>query len=92
MCDDSWDTADAQVVCRQLGYSTSNATAFNNAYFGQGTGPIYIDDVTCIGTESSLFICHYNSFHNCSHDEDAGVRCRKSDHILNQQSFIIMII
>ena len=76
MCDDSWDTTDAQVVCRQLGYSTSNATAaFNSAYFGQGTGPIYMDDVSCVGTESSVIRCSYNSMHNCTHLSDAGVRC-----------------
>ena len=83
VCDDYWGTADAQVVCRQLGYSTSNVTAFFSAYFGQGIGPIHLDDVSCAGTESSLFSCSYNSFHNCGHYEDAGVRCGsgKSHHL-----------
>ena len=82
VCDDYWDTADAQVVCRQLGYSTNNITALN-AYFGQGTGPIYLDDVSCVGTESSLLSCSYTSNHNCGHHEDAGVRCgsSKSHHL-----------
>ena len=75
MCDDSWGTADAQVACRQLGYSTDNAIAFLRAYFGEGTGSIYLDDVMCTGTESSLFSCSYTSNHNCGHHEDAGVRC-----------------
>ena len=75
MCDDYWDTADAQVVCRQLGYPTSNVTIFTEAYFGQGIGPIHLDDVSCAGTESSLFICSYTIFHDCAHSEDAGIRC-----------------
>ena len=75
MCDDYWGTADARVVCRQLGYSTSYARAYGNAYFGQGTGSIYLDNVACVGTESSLFSCGYSSYHNCGHSEDAGVRC-----------------
>ena len=78
VCDDFWDTADAQVVCRQLGYSTYNATALSRAYFGEGTGSIHLDDVSCTGTESSLFSCSYNSNHNCGHHEDAGVRCSNS--------------
>ena len=78
VCDDSWDTADAQVACRQLGYSTYSATAYRNAYFGEGTGFIYLDDVSCTGTESSLFSCSYTSNHNCGHHEDAGVRCGRS--------------
>ena len=77
MCDDSWGTADAQVVCRQLGYSTYNAAAFDGAHFGQGTGPIVLNDVSCIGTESFLLSCRYDSYHNCFHHEDAGVRCGK---------------
>ena len=75
VCDDFWGTADAQVVCRQLGYSTENSIPFTNAYFGQGTGPIHLDDVSCVGTESSLFNCIYVRNHNCDHSDDAGIRC-----------------
>ena len=80
VCDDFWETADAQVVCRQLGYSTYNVEKFTKAHFGQGNGSIYMDDVSCVGTESSLFSCiytHYTSdYFNCEdHSEDAGVRC-----------------
>ena len=81
MCDDYWDTADAQVVCRQLGYPTNNAIAFTGAKFSQGSGPIYMDNVLCAGTESSLFSCRYTSYyHDCSHLKDAGVKCASSKY------------
>ena len=41
------------------------------------TGPIHMDNVFCVGTESALFECSHNGFdnHNCIHREDAGVVC-----------------
>ena len=51
--------------------------AVHNAYFGEGTGPILLDDVECEGTEPGLGACEFRQpgAHDCGHDEDAGVLC-----------------
>ena len=77
VCDDGWDDTDAGVVCRQLGFGSSG-TAIGSAGFGQGSGSIWLDSVTCTGSESALSSCGHlgiNVTRSYSHAEDAGVRC-----------------
>ena len=77
VCDNGWDDTDADVVCRQLGFGSSG-TANGSASFGQGSGPILLDSVTCSGSESTLASCGHlgvNVTRSCSHSKDAGVRC-----------------
>jgi len=80
VCDDFWDTTDANVACRQLGFSPTGAIPFSRAQFGEGTGPIHLLNAQCIGNEDSLSNCIPNAINirNCSHSEDAGVRCLSS--------------
>jgi len=52
------------------------AQSFSFAFFGQGTGPIHIDNVQCAGTEARLLDCPLLTIDNCVHAEDAGVRCQ----------------
>ena len=76
VCDDYWDYKDSAVVCRQLGFDGASAT-MTKAYYGQGSGPILLDDVRCTGNESYIGECSHNGWkvHDCSHSEDVGVDC-----------------
>ncbi|XP_030832919.1 scavenger receptor cysteine-rich domain-containing group B protein [Strongylocentrotus purpuratus] len=80
VCDDSWDDLDASVVCRQLGYSGNGGVARSGGIYGQGSDPIYLDNVGCAGSESRLIDCSKSEWgdHNCIHSEDAGVQCEDS--------------
>ncbi|KAM9355033.1 HHIP-like protein 1 [Pholidichthys leucotaenia] len=77
VCDDLWGLANADVVCRQLGFRHA-LKAVKNSEFGEGENlPILLDDVQCDGAESTLLDCRHAGVgtHNCAHYEDAGVIC-----------------
>ncbi|XP_042649468.1 LOW QUALITY PROTEIN: antigen WC1.1-like [Tyto alba] len=85
VCDDSWDMQDAEVACRQLGCGPA-VSALHEAAFGMGTGPIWLEQVECRGTEPSLQDCWARPGDSgaCRHKEDAAVRC--SDPTRGHQS------
>ena len=76
VCDDSWDLADAEVVCRQLGCSRAVGTLVGAA-FKPGSGSVWLDEVGCRGSEASLWGCPAElwGLGDCGHKEDMGVRC-----------------
>nr|XP_011758341.1 scavenger receptor cysteine-rich domain-containing group B protein [Macaca nemestrina] len=76
VCDDDWDVVDANVVCRQLGCGLALPVPRPLA-FGQGRGPILLDNVECRGQEAALSECGSRGWgvHNCFHYEDVAVLC-----------------
>ncbi|XP_021357928.1 fibrocystin-L-like [Mizuhopecten yessoensis] len=67
----------ADVVCKQLGSTSDVRHIKPYAYFGAGTGPIWMNNVRCTGTEISLDKCVFNGWgnHNCDHHYDLSVIC-----------------
>ena len=69
-------------------------TALSFAHFGEGSGPIWLDEVSCTGLESELLECPHNRIgnHNCYHSEDASVRCSVSGKINIYLIWIVVLI
>ncbi|KAM9842659.1 lysyl oxidase homolog 3B isoform 2-T2 [Aulostomus maculatus] len=76
VCDDRWSLQSASVVCRELGFGSAKE-ALTGARMGQGMGPIYMNEVKCLGQERSIWNCPFKniSSEDCQHTEDAAVRC-----------------
>ena len=83
VCDSGFGEDEAEVVCRQLdsqfGYAHDGSTPFRGAAFGEGVGPIFLDNLGCSGNEGELSACPIfglMGFHQCDHSMDAGVMCK----------------
>ncbi|XP_051546839.1 deleted in malignant brain tumors 1 protein-like isoform X3 [Myxocyprinus asiaticus] len=76
VCHYNWDLTDAAVVCREMDCGEA-LRAVGYAYFGPGSGLIWMGNVSCSGPESTLKTCVSRGWgvHSCDHRFDAGVIC-----------------
>ena len=56
---------------------TSGSIAYRGAFFGGGSGPIFLEKLNCRSTSATLLDCARPPFgvHSCDHSMDAGVTC-----------------
>ena len=85
VCSETWDSVDAMIVCRMLGFKpliTSVMAIKVGSQFGSASQltPIWLSNIQCTGTESSLNSCPQATvgLHTCvtGHTQDAGVYCQ----------------
>lgn len=83
VCDDRFDLADGDVICRMLGYSHALETRGAFIFYDfpdisdAQSGPIWIDDLTCNGDERTIEDCSFPGWgiNDCSHYEDVSLIC-----------------
>ena len=86
VCDDGFTHSAARVVCLMLAYDYSGRAVGNR--YGAGSGPIWLDDVDCNGTETDIRDCRHRGWgrHNCEHSQDVSVSCDTSVRLVGGPS------
>lgn len=81
MCDDIWNKQLSAVVCRSLGFTWNTSESY---CCGLGSGPIWLDNVNCTGSEERIEDCTHNGWgiSNCGHGEDVSVSCLPSNDVV----------
>nr|XP_034333604.1 scavenger receptor cysteine-rich type 1 protein M130-like isoform X7 [Crassostrea gigas] len=77
VCSSEWDTMDASVVCKVMGFKYG--VVITSGLFGLGGGPVQMTNVSCDGSESSIFGCLYNRTKECPTNQTAGVVCTNAN-------------
>ena len=78
VCDDYFQLQEAEVACKQMGFT--GAEELVQGWWWTSSKPIWLDDVDCNGTETSLSQCSSRGWgvHNCDHSEDVRMRCTEA--------------
>ena len=79
ICDWLWDSRDAKVFCRKLGYE--DGLEVTGARYGHVDGPLWFTRVSCEGNESTVLQCRHTGFNSSDGMEGvyAGL-CRSRSH------------
>ena len=87
----NWDINDATVVCRQLGYSAGAEVALKNGVYGLVSGPVWITNLQCTGSESNVVECVHDGLGNKTEwqrrDNIASVICKDSSFTNGKKHF-----
>ena len=77
VCNNSFSSSDAEVVCTQLGYKFNGSSVLIASETPIGSGPIFLDRVSCKGAEKRVMDCQQApvGLHTCTHQQDIGVKC-----------------
>ena len=77
ICNNSFGTSDATVVCRQLRYHFSRSQVIPTSNFSQASDPIFPDELACTGNENTVEDCGGSApgLYTCIHAEDTAIRC-----------------
>lgn len=78
VCDDNFGITDANVACRQLGYTGAHSVSPSTPNVFTISYPILLDDVSCLGNEPALGYCNHRNWSktDCTHAEDVYIVCR----------------
>ena len=87
ICQNFWDSKEARVVCRQLGYESQSAVAM--LAYGRGSDLIHQTYSECNGDEYSLLHCQTCTTcgidaQTCQHSSNVGVSCFPNGDYLNE--------
>jgi len=92
ICHNGWDFADANVVCRALGYPGANNFTIRS-HFGLATTFFRLTNFECRGHENNLLECsHSDEPEGCGTDTVAGVFCVGSSQEVSGEGEFLGII
>ena len=74
VCDQHWDKLDADVVCRELGFTKATLVYSGSS---KEDGTTWMNNLQCNGNEKSLVMCFHEGWksHSCKIGQLAGVVC-----------------
>ncbi|WAR22474.1 SVEP1-like protein, partial [Mya arenaria] len=60
-------------------HSSPAQAVYLNGEYGAGTGPIFVDDLSCDSSDTHINNCSYVTYDDCLHLHDVGVKCTRCD-------------
>ncbi|XP_052772238.1 uncharacterized protein LOC128211461 isoform X1 [Mya arenaria] len=78
ICKNGFGIKEADVICNMFGFPPAQAVYLNGEY-SAGTGPIFVDDLSCGLSDTHINNCSYVTYDNCSHLQDVAVKCTVCD-------------